>query len=446
MLPTAAPEELPGMVEIQIAKELPFAVADAAVDFVAGEPQGELNTLAVQVAAVRREALEQYEATFAAAGLRLERVGLRPYANKLAVCELLKHAIPERVMFIDVRPTLTEIDVLKHSSLAFSRAASVLIPADLGEDTRLTLVRDEAGPESPQGSDDSGTSVPTSKLDRVVEALVLEVTRTIEAYRVAEPGAAIDHAVIGGDLGVEEALAEAVQKRLDVTTEIYNPASTFGWEPDEGAAAAAFAATLGLVLGQVDETSAHFDFLHPKKPVSVTEERLKKAPLVAAVVVLFVAAGGVFGWQITNPKRESLTRINEKIAELKENTKENKKFLNLVDSIRAFDEKPLVWVDVLYDAMSTLPSHEELVLTHLEMNQKDAKIVIKTKGKTAETATELVERLNVFRRPGAVGARFRARIGPQTEKPAERYPFSQTVHIEIHEDGVEHMATVIHGD
>ena len=146
MLPAASPEELPGMVEIQIAKELPFAVSDAAVDFVAGEPKGDTNTIAVQVAAVRREALEQYEATFAAAGLRLERVGLRPYANRVAVCELLKHAMPDRVMFIDVRPTLTEIDVLKHSSLAFSRAASVLIPPDLGEDTHLSLVRDDFRP------------------------------------------------------------------------------------------------------------------------------------------------------------------------------------------------------------------------------------------------------------------------------------------------------------
>lgn len=272
--------------------------------------------------------------------------------------------------------------------------------------------------------------------------MVLEVTRSIEAYRATEPGAAIDHAVIGGDLGVEEALAEAVQKHLNVTTEIYNPASTFGWEPDEGAAAAAFAATLGLVLGQMDEMSAHFDFLHPKKLVSVAEERLKKTPLVAAVVVLFVAAGGVGLGQVTKPKRERLARIEEKIRELKIHTKENNKFLKLVDEIREFDERPLVWVDVLYDAMSTLPSHEELVLTHLEMNQKDRKIVFKTKCKTRETATELVERLNAFRRAGADRARFRTDMGVQSVKMTERYPYSQALRIRILDDGMDYTGFV----
>ena len=39
------------------------------------------------VAAIRRELIQLYEETIAAAGLKLERIGLRPYAHKLAVCE-----------------------------------------------------------------------------------------------------------------------------------------------------------------------------------------------------------------------------------------------------------------------------------------------------------------------------------------------------------------------
>ncbi len=440
-LPAAMPEELPGMVEIQIAKELPFAVEEAAVDFVAGEPQDDGKTVAVQVAAVRREALEHYEATFAAAGLKLERVGLRPFANKVAVCELLKHAMPERVMFIDVRPTLTEIDVLRQSSLVFSRAASVLIPQNLGEGTRLSLVRDETNAGTSELPKRSGEDVFKSSPDRVVDTLVLEVTRSIEAYRATEPGATMDHAVIGGDLGVEEALAEAIQQRLNITTETYNPASAFGWDPDEGAAAAAFAATLGLVLGQLDETSARFDFLHPKKTVSVAKERLRKAPLVAVIVVLFVAAGGMVLEQVTGPKREMLVQVEEQIAELEGHKKANRKFLKLVDEIREFDQKPLVWVDVLHDAMLALPSHEEFILTHVDMKQKDKMIVFKTKGKARETAEEVVERLTEFRRAGADRARFRTQMGTQSDKEAERYPFVQTLRTEVLDDGVDFVSS-----
>jgi len=140
-LPVASPDDLPGMVEIQIAKELPFALAEAVVDFAAPEFEPGAAKADVLVAAVRREVLDQYESTFAVAGLKLERVGLRPYAHKVAVGELLKHALPARVMFIHVRPSLTEIDVLRNGSLSFSRAASVLIPEGRDETPRLSIAR-----------------------------------------------------------------------------------------------------------------------------------------------------------------------------------------------------------------------------------------------------------------------------------------------------------------
>lgn len=227
-LPTTQPDELPGMVEIQIAKELPFPVTDAVIDFAIGTPAEDEITGDVLVAAVRQEQLERYEATFAAAGLKLDRVGLRPYANKVACCELLKHAMPERVVFIDVRPTFMEIDVLCNSALTFSRSASVTIPpSDVG--SGVISIRGGASETTMSpGVPQAAASSEAQPASGVIASLLMEVTRTIEAYRASDPGAVIDHVVVGGDVGVEEALAEAIQRRMDVTTEIYNPASAFG--------------------------------------------------------------------------------------------------------------------------------------------------------------------------------------------------------------------------
>ena len=94
---------------------------------------------------------------------------------------------------------------------------------------------------------------------------------------------------------------------------MYNPAAAFAWDPDEGAEAAGFAATLGLVLDLGDESAQHFDFLHPKKVVSAAHERLKKAPLVAAVVVLFCAATVLGAWQYTKSDRNTLAVIEAQI-------------------------------------------------------------------------------------------------------------------------------------
>ena len=432
-LPALSPDDLPGMVQIQIAKELPFSVSDAVIDFVAGTAQGAATTAEVLVAAVRREVLAQYEATFTAAGLKLDRIGLRPYANKLAVCELLKHAIPERVVFLDVGPVLSEISVLRQAQLTFSRAASVVIPSDMEDGPLLSMVRDGA-PSS------LGAAFENAQPDRagVIHALVVELTRSIEAYRGRDAGALIDHVVIGGDLGIEEALAEAVQKRLGVTTEIYNPASSFGWEPDEGAAAGAFASTLGLVLGYARDDQTQFDFLHPKRTESVTQKRLKRAPVAAAVVLLFLAAGGVGVAQLTSDDRAALKRIEARIAELKKTETENRKFLDLIEGpegIRAFDTKQHIWVDVLADAMAALPTNEEMILEQVDLNQKEDRIVFKTRSKNRDAALDVIRRLGEFRREDRSKPRFRASMGPQTEKAREKYPYSQDLRIDILDDG-----------
>ncbi len=434
-LPVGQPDELPGMVEIQIAKELPFPVIQAVIDFAVGPPSDDPVKGEVLVAAVRRELLEQYEATFAAAGLKLDRIGLRPYANKVSACEQLKHAMPERVVFIDVRPTFMEIDMLRNSALTFSRSASVMIPKGIGESSVFSIARRE-GPGGEGAGDEAAVAGPASSgMDEVVRSLMLEVTRSIEAYRASDPGATIDHVVIGGDVGVEEALAEAIQNQLHLTTERYNPASTFGWEPDEGADASAFAASLGLVLGHAGDGTLHFDFLHPKKTVSATTQRLKKAPVVAAIVVLFVAAASVGFAQYTRADRQRLAQLEEDIRGLKTKRKENKKFLDVVKRVHGFDAKQHVWIDVLYDIFVLLPSNEEMVVRHLETNQKDGRITLKTRTKHRETAGEVIDELHAFRREWRDKPRFKVSMGPQTQKKRERYPFAQDLRIWILDDG-----------
>ncbi len=434
-LPAAPPEALAGMVEIQIAKELPFPAMEAVIDFAASPNLEDSASCDVLVGAIRRELLEQYEATFRAAGLRLDRVGLRPYASRAAVCEVLRHAVPERVLFIDVRPSFMEIDVLRHSALTFSRSASVMIPKGIsaGAPTRSIKV-DDSSTETEQRLGAVLAADENRDLEGVIRSLMLEVTRSIEAYRAGDPGAQIDHVVVGGDVGVEDALAEAIQERLNITTELYNPASTFGWEPDEGAGASAFAASLGLVLGHADEAALHFDFLHPKKRESVTKQRLVKAPVAAGIVIAFVSIGAVALASYTKSDRDALAALEQRIADMERERKDNKKFLGLVEQIQEFDAKQVVWVDVLYDIFAQLPSNKEMVVNHLEMNQKDGRVTLKTQAKDRTTAMEVRRKLMEFRQEGRDKPRFQVWVGSQTEKENEKYPFSQDFRITVLDD------------
>jgi len=442
-LPAAQTDELAGIVEIQIAKELPFPVSEAVIDFAVGPQAADKPTVDALVAAVQREVRKQYESIFTHAGLRLDRIGLRPYAHMVAINKLLQFAMPERVMFIDVRPTLTEIDVLREGRLTFSRAASVMIPSDLTEHTAAPSLRRAKSPEELEGTASSAPVLELrvaddgSSLTAVKNSLLVEVTRSIEAYRAVDPGVSIDHVIISGDLGVEEALAEAVQERLKVTTELYNPAAIFGWEPDEGAAASGFAATLGLVLGHAEAGALQFDFLHPKRRGAGQRQKWRKVPAIAAVAVLFVGAAAMGVSQYRKDDREKLEQIEVAIKELSSQKDENEKFIRLVQQVKDFDAEQHVWIDVLQDVFSQLPTNQELVVMHSEMDQSQGRMVLKTKAKNRDTATIALNKLHAFRREGRTLPRFKAVIGPQSEKKGEVYPFLQDLRILILDDRVK---------
>jgi len=443
-LPVVAPEELPGMVQIQIAKELSFPVSEAVVDFTLGPRAADGNTTDVLVAAVRTEVVRQWEATFEAAGLKLLRLGLRPHASKVAICRMLSATLPQRVVFIDVRPTFTEVDVLKEGHLVFSRAASVMVPEAGADAGGLTVVgADEDESRSPRGglTLNLGGGPSAFSTESAVSALVVELTRSLEAYRARDPGARIDHVVIGGDTGIEERLGEVIGEKLGIPTELYNPASTFGWEPDEGAAASGFSAGLGLVLCQSEPEGLHYDFLHPRRMVSQTREKLRKAPLVGAVVVLFVASAVVFSYESTAADRKLLADKDKRISELKSVEDEYDDFLNLTGLVQAFDTQQFVWVDLLQELLSVLPSNEEMVLEAVEMShdkkdwrkdtRAEGRIVLKTRTKNRDTALQVIDALEAYRRQGQARALFKVSMGTQSEKKGEAYGFSQDLTVQL---------------
>jgi hypothetical protein len=309
----------------------------------------------------------------------------------------------------------------------------VVIPPQAEGGAVLSIVREEGAPVPVVDAAETGES--GQPIERsAVQALLLEVTRSLEAYRARDPGARVDHAVVSGDVGVEEALVEAIQTKLNVTAECYNPASSFGWSAEEGAAAAAFSATLGLVLGQADEDALQFDFLHPKRTVTRAEKQLKKAPMAAAVVLLFLAAAGVAVARLTKEDRQKLAAMEKRIAELNARADDNEKFLKYVDDVRRFDAGQPVWVDLLLEVVALLPSASEFVVNQLDMSHKEVRIILRSRSKTREAATNFVKVLNEHRREDRPAPRFKATMGQQSEKKGEKYPFSQDISVVILDD------------
>ncbi len=429
-LPNASLDDLAGMVAFQIPKELHFPIDQAVVDFtVPLEKAAEGDTNDVLVAAVHKEELQFYRDVFEHAGLKLQRVGLRPNANQFAVNALLKATPYDRVLFVDVGPTTTEIDVLHQGHLVFSRAADVEIPARFDPPSSVADV-DAVSAEQ-------GLTLLTSPvqeggtLGRIERELMIEVTRSIEAYRADNPGGSIEHAVIGGSCDIEDVLSEAIQTRFKITAQPYNPATCFGWDADRGSAAGAFAATLGLVLSQAYEPQLKFDFLSPKKPVSQAARRIRRAPMAAATAVLFVVAGIVFYVTYLSPQNEMRDELRANLAKVEESLEEHEEFIELVGAIQDYEKHRIVWIDELHELVSALPDDKQIVLDGIDMSWKNQSMKIPFRGKDIKTGSEAAAMLRAFHLADSERRQFDVKLGDSNPKGTGKYPYSGRFDIKI---------------
>ncbi len=426
-LPKASLNDLASMVAFQIPKELPYPVDQAAVDFSVAPEAEQEDTNDVLVAAVRNERIQFYTSVLEHAGLKLQRIGLRPNANELAVTALLNATPHARVLFVDVGPVITEIDVLRNGRLVFSRAASVTIPEAFHPRAEVTATE-----ASTDGDSDSagGLSIVARReeasLNEVVAELMIEVTRSIEAYRATDPGSNIDHAVIGGCCDIEEALTDAIQRQYRTSAQPYNPATCFGWDADRGAAAGAFASTLGQILLLNEPSERVFDFLHPKKPVTRTQQRMRRAPIAIATTVIFVAAVAVFYFNFVKPQYDARRDLRKRIREIKKTLAENERFESMVATIDEFENDEIVWLDTLYELVSKLPDEKKIVLKNIDMKQKDRMIKIPYRAASSTVGSDLVKIYEADKR-------FKASLNATSvkTKEGERYPHNGSVDIKI---------------
>jgi len=386
-LPPTPEVELPNMVRFQVAKELPFSIEQGVVDFaVEGKNAEKAGNIDLIVAAVRNHVMDYYKAVAAEAGLVLEHIGLRPYANMVSVAELGTHQ-KGRVVLVDVGPSMTEINVLRDGRLAFSRAAAVTV--ENGNKSVPGAGPQAAGDESIIAFRDN-----TERASSAVDELLVEVTRTIEAYRATDPGATIDRVIVAGACGIEKEFAEALGRRFRAATSIYRPPEPLVRELERRVKVnwSGFGAVLGLAWGQVRPTVSHFDFLHPKEPIDTRREKLRKVPVVAAAVVaMLLFVGGVYGWKIYSRARQ-IKALDSQLATAKKEMDDLNRFYAMVADADAWRKESVVWLDKMYTIAETLPPNKDAYLKELSFNDK-GEIMMRFVATSDKVLADLVDRL-----------------------------------------------------
>ena len=417
-LPEAPDDELVSMAHLQMDKELPYPADEATIDVTFAHPSGSgSEQVGVLAAAVRTKLLANIRKTAEAAGLKLDRVGLRAYANFCLVTRCVPIKPGQRLIYVDVGPDFTEIDIFSGQNLLFSRSAFVKIPLDLSRPLHHASNEDRPPPDK-------------AKLSAVLAELVLEVHRTVQAYRAeqagledvsdeapsAEPAEVI---LLGGGTGLEQDIARGLQERIDLPADILHPGQSFKLPRNINGDERMYSAVLGMALGpDTPEIIGPLNFLRPrrmKRPRTVGSTRRKVSAIAAGVLLcLGLMLGGRF--RVGSVAREAAnTEIakNKLKAECKKMLRLRKK-VQLVETWRRQGPGPL---DEMRYITRMFPATNQAHLTKM-LYFPGVRIDLKGRAKSSKVIDELTARL-------VEDNRFRVEPG-STAPVNDRYGFEQT--------------------
>jgi type IV pilus assembly protein PilM len=422
--PTPA-NEVAAAVRFQAQRELPFSLEEAEIDFVVVQRDESKLATEVLLAAVRLETLNGLVATCKAAGLVPVRMGLRPYANVVSVASL-PATLDQRVLFIDVGPAMTEIDVIRGRRLEFSRSANVGVPFHGGE-----LVGDDSRVSSK--AELSHVELVDTAHHETLDELMLEVTRTLQAFRATEDDAAIDQVIVGGGTGIEPALVDELDERLGLPVTLFDPTPTLGVPEHESTKLRAFGSTLGLAWG-IGKGGLELDFLNPKRPLEKHADLKRQLRLagLAAVVVVVAIGGWVINERISlNQQYAQLRQVN---ASLRKELMVYYEIDNRVLGAHDWETGSRMGValeHLLEITEQAVGAGKQLLISDISFRATNGRITIKLVASNQKTAEGFTKRLNDLEIDGKKP--YVAQLGPwqQTKTIDDKFTGRADVSVEI---------------
>lgn len=334
-LPSTRVDELPGMVAIKMAGQLPFPAAGSIIDYaVLSERAGESEVMA---AAVRHELTDRYRALAKAGGLKIDRIALRPLATAALAADLSRHRSGS-LLAIDLRRYgEVELVVICDGQVRFARATEVIAASE--------------------------------KVDRHEEArrLATEAKRSWMSYRATEESPDVEHILIIGSDGLAGGVASEVRSALGRPTEVLlsHPKVT-----GETSTLGAIWPLVGIGLERVEGLD-NVNFFQPKQAPDLAAFRRQRVlgGIAAAVVVLGVA------WTVAN---FHLRRLQGELDALDSTAREEwPDYLQFertrlrLEHLARWEKARFDWLDHLAFISENLPATSQVILGSFGASMSD---------------------------------------------------------------------------
>jgi len=368
--PGTPPEDMAAMVRFQVEKDLPFSPEESVIDYTAtshldtaesangGDPDVGVGVL---VGAVTTEVVRHYQQIAEAAGVKLRRLGLRPYANMKCIDACMRRGDDETVMSVNITSDETEINVLKGSALAFCRSALVSVSKDDFDQRK-----------------------------QAVEAVVREIVRSVHSYSSAQHQGEVTALLISGGTGLEDQVLKAVESKLQVQCRLLAPASSMNL-PTSGSGSA-YAAAIGLAIAHQGQ-DLPFDFLNPKHPPIRHDARKVRVAVIAAAavaaIIVIVTAINIYLGTLEEPLLAD--RALEK--KLKKSTKSYKTLDRRVQTVETWLKARTNWLDHLTLLSQLAPDCKDLYIRTGFKTERKGDITFKAYAKGHQVLEDFKARL-----------------------------------------------------
>ncbi len=216
--------------ETQISLEadqyIPYPLEEVSIDFeVQGESKDNPGQVNVLLAACRRENIDLRANVLELAGLTPKVVDVEAYTMERAfalIGEQLEDQDDQVVAIVDIGATMTTLSVLVRGRTVYTRE-QLFGGKQLTEEVqrRYGLSQEEAGLAKKRGGlpDDYEPEV----LIPFKEAVVQQVTRSLQFFFSASHYNDVDHIVLAGGVAAMDGLASLIEEKLGTPTSVANP-------------------------------------------------------------------------------------------------------------------------------------------------------------------------------------------------------------------------------
>ena len=220
-------DELEAQIMMEADQYIPYSLDEVNLDFeILGPNEASPDSMNVLLAASRSENVDVRVAAADLGGLRAKLIDVEAYAIENAFSLLapqLPNAAKDMVVAVfDVGATMTTLNVLHNLKTIYTREA-VVGGKQLTEEIqrRYGLSFEEAGMAKKQGG--LPNNYITEVLDPFKEAMIQQISRSLQFFFSSSQFSTVDHIVIAGGNAAIADIDQLIEQRQGISTSIANP-------------------------------------------------------------------------------------------------------------------------------------------------------------------------------------------------------------------------------